>query len=99
MPDNVTFETDAFAATKEVWLKASDYLGLKKNNGTTQIKRLSPRLYNKVKIFRVKHTAFGKKYYIGRALDFITFIVSIFGVCLDTSFLEDFIVLFISCSI
>jgi len=47
MSNKIVFETDAFAATKEVWLKASDYLGINKGKGTTEIKRLSP---NKVQI-------------------------------------------------
>ena len=47
MSNKIVFETDAFAATKEVWLKASDYLGINKETGTSEIKRLSP---NKVQI-------------------------------------------------
>ena len=30
MSNKIVFETDAFAATKEVWLKASEYLGIQK---------------------------------------------------------------------
>ena len=47
MSNKIVFETDAFAATKEVWLKASDCLGINNETGTTEIKRLSP---NKVQI-------------------------------------------------
>ena len=47
MSNKIVFETDAFAATKEVWLKASEYLGINKETGTSEIKRLSP---NKVQI-------------------------------------------------
>ena len=47
MSNKIVFETDAFAVTKEVWLKAAEYLGIKKETGTTEIKRLSP---NKVQI-------------------------------------------------
>ncbi len=37
MSNKIVFETDAFAATKEVWLKATEYLGIKKETGTTFI--------------------------------------------------------------
>ncbi len=57
MSNKVTFETDAFGTTKEVWLKASESLGLKKNNGTTQIKRSSP---NQVQIINPKGNVIAK---------------------------------------
>ena len=47
MSNKIVFETDAFAATKEVWLKATECLEIKKKKGITEIKRLSP---NKVQI-------------------------------------------------
>ena len=34
-------------------------------------------LHKKVNIYRTNHTSFGKKNHIGRALDFVTFIMSI----------------------
>ena len=42
MAGKILFETDAFAATKEVWLKASSCLGCNRNGERTLIKRLSP---------------------------------------------------------
>ena len=42
MAGKILFETDAFAATKEIWLKASSYLGINQNLEMTQIKRFSP---------------------------------------------------------
>ena len=42
MAEKVLFETDAFANTKEVWLKASSRLGINRNLKGTVIKRFSP---------------------------------------------------------
>ena len=42
MAEKILFETDAFAATKEVWLKASSHLGINVNLKKTVIKRFSP---------------------------------------------------------
>ena len=42
MAEKVLFETDAFANTKEVWLKASSRLGINRNLKRTLIKRFSP---------------------------------------------------------
>ena len=39
MAEKILFETDAFAATKEVWLKASSRLGINRNLERTVIKR------------------------------------------------------------
>tara|TARA_B100000214_G_C23775656_1_gene538890 strand:- start:483 stop:701 length:219 start_codon:yes stop_codon:yes gene_type:complete len=50
MSNKVAFETDAFALTKEIWLKASNFLGIEKENAKFQIKRLSP---NKVQITKL----------------------------------------------
>ena len=50
MINKVIFETDSFAATKEVWLKATEYLGIKKETEKTEIKRISP---NKVQIINL----------------------------------------------
>ena len=30
MSNDIAFETDAFAVTKEIWLKASNFLGIQK---------------------------------------------------------------------
>ena len=42
MAEKILFETDAFADTKEVWLKASVHLGIKRNLEMTAIKKFSP---------------------------------------------------------
>ena len=42
MSSEIAFETDSFAVTKQVWLKATDHLRIKSNDKATQIKRLSP---------------------------------------------------------
>ena len=42
MIEKILFETDAFAATKEVWLKGSRGLEISLNFGRTFIKRFSP---------------------------------------------------------
>ena len=39
---SIAFETDSFAATREVWRKAATYLGLDKDKLKFKIKRLSP---------------------------------------------------------
>ena len=43
MAKKILFETDAFAATNEVWLKASIYQGITRNLERTVIKRFSPK--------------------------------------------------------
>ncbi len=50
MSNDIAFETDAFAVTKEIWLKASNFLGIQKEHATFQIKRLSS---NKVQITKL----------------------------------------------
>ena len=50
MSNKVAIEIVAFAVTKEIWLKASNFLGIEKENAKFQIKRLSP---NKVQITKV----------------------------------------------
>ena len=42
MAEKILFETDAFAASKEVWIKASIHLGIDRNLERTVIKRFSP---------------------------------------------------------
>ena len=54
---SIAFETNAFAATREVWRKASDYLGLGKDNVKFKIKRLSP---NKVQILTLRGDIFAE---------------------------------------
>ena len=50
MSNKAVFETDSFAVTKEIWQKASNFLGIEKENTTFQIRRLSP---NKVQITKL----------------------------------------------
>ena len=50
MSNKAVFETDSFAVTKEIWQKASNFLGIEKQNSTLQIKRLNP---NKVHITKL----------------------------------------------
>ena len=57
MTSKVIFETDAFAVTKEVWLKASDCLGIENCDAKLQIKRLSP---NKVQIIKLSGDVFAE---------------------------------------
>ena len=42
MAEKILFETDTFATTKEVWLKASRRLGISRNLERSVIKRFSP---------------------------------------------------------
>ena len=42
MAEKILFETDAFAPTKEFWLKASSHLGINRDLERTVIKRFSP---------------------------------------------------------
>ena len=50
MAEKILFETDAFAPTKEVWLKASSHLGINRNFERTVIKRFSS---NQIQITRL----------------------------------------------
>tara|TARA_B100000579_G_C22201022_1_gene562918 strand:- start:266 stop:484 length:219 start_codon:yes stop_codon:yes gene_type:complete len=50
MSNEIAFETNAFAVNREVWIKASNFLGIEKENTTFQIRRLSP---NKVQITKL----------------------------------------------
>tara|TARA_X000001036_G_scaffold324764_1_gene303333 strand:- start:874 stop:1092 length:219 start_codon:yes stop_codon:yes gene_type:complete len=50
MSNKAVFETNSFAVTKEIWQKASNFLGIEKQNSTLQIKRLNP---NKVHITKL----------------------------------------------
>ncbi len=54
---SIAFETDSFAATREVWRKAATYLGLENDNLKYLIKRLSP---NKVQILKLNGQIFAE---------------------------------------
>ena len=54
---SIAFETDSFAATREVWRKAATYLGLENDNLKHLIKRLSP---NKVQILKLNGQIFAE---------------------------------------
>ncbi len=49
MDTKVAFETGAFALTQEIWNKATDFLGLQNNDGSTRIKRMGT---NQIQIVR-----------------------------------------------
>ena len=49
MDIQVAFETGAFATTQEIWNKATDFLGLQKNDASTRIKRMGN---NQIQIVR-----------------------------------------------
>ena len=48
MEIKVAFETGAFAATQEIWMKAIEYLGIQNTDGRTHIKRIGT---NQIQIF------------------------------------------------
>ena len=49
MEIKVAFETGAFAATQEIWMKAIEYLGIQNTDGRTHIKRMGT---NQIQIFQ-----------------------------------------------
>ena len=49
MEIKVAFETGAFAATHEIWMKAIEYLGIQNADGRTHMKRMGT---NQIQIFQ-----------------------------------------------
>ena len=51
----VTFEIGPFANSKEIWLKASAFLGIDNKNGNTQMKRIAPNHVQIIESDQVKN--------------------------------------------
>tara|TARA_Y100001968_G_C18933944_1_gene515538 strand:+ start:198 stop:446 length:249 start_codon:yes stop_codon:yes gene_type:complete len=56
---NIAFEVDSFSNTKEIWLKALDFLGLDNNDCNKEIRRIAPNYIQIIQSDQVENP-FGK---------------------------------------